>query len=111
MCTTLAQPWRSVVPLCLTGGKLDPGASCLLENLDAYSRGQMCLNREARRPGASSARPGARAYHRQQGDQAVLPRKAKRQYLLTLQVSRYCLLALRNDIPGPTPNHRATHPT
>ena len=31
---------------------------------------------------------------------SILPCKAKRQYLLTLQVSRYCLLALQSGIDG-----------
>ena len=31
---------------------------------------------------------------------SVLPRKAKRQYLLTLQVSGYCLLALPGRVDG-----------
>ena len=33
---------------------------------------------------------------------AILPCKAKRQYLLTSQVSRYCLLALQDSIGEPT---------
>ena len=36
---------------------------------------------------------------------AILPCKAKRQYLLTLQVSRYCLLALQDGIGEPTIEH------
>ena len=35
---------------------------------------------------------------------AILPHKAKRQYLLTLQVSRYCLLALQDSIGEPYSN-------